>query len=172
MKLLTFAIATLAFFSSPLLSAAEEKTPALRLIELMDFKDTAKDAAMLAMDPILQQLKATGIPDEGIEEVKEAAASFFAKIYANPELTTDMAKVYENSFSNDELEDLILFYDTPVGRKWLLAMPQITEESIKVGQKYAMQNQAEFQAEIQDIMVKHMAEPPVPEEEPPVQEQE
>jgi len=148
------AIAALTCFSAPL-RAAEEKSPAIRLIELMDFANTAKAGASASFAPVLQQMKAQGMPDEALKEVTEAADRFFTKTFEDPGIKADLAKVYEGAYTNDEMEELLVFYETPVGKKSLLTMPQIMQESSKVGQKYAMKNQADFQAEMQAIMAKY-----------------
>ena len=157
---LTLAITALTLL--PTAARAEEKSPSLRLIELMEFTKTAKLAAASTIAPMVQQLKTAGVPDEAIKEISAAADRFFAKTFDNPDFIGEIAKVYENTFSKEEMEELIVFYNTPVGRKSLQSMPQIMQEGAKVGQKYAAQNQAEFQAEVNAIMAKYKKDEPAP----------
>ena len=157
MKTFLIAAALVSAISLSSVSAQEDKSPAIRLLELIDFAATARTAADISFAPIIEQLKAQGLPDEAIKEVKAAANKFFTKTFEDPEITADLAKIYENSFTNEEMEELLTFYATPVGIKSLATMPQIMQESGAVGQKFAAKNQAEFQAEMQAIMMKYQA---------------
>ena len=151
----------------PAEEAAAEKTPALRLLEVIDFAATARAAADASFAPVIEQMKGQGLPDEAIVEVKAAADKFFTKTFDDPEITPELAKVYEGNFTNEEMEELLLFYKTPVGQKTLKTMPQVMQESGMVGQKIAAKNQAEFQGEMQAIMMKYQPTPaPAPEQAP------
>lgn len=149
-------IAAITCFSTTL-RAAEETSPATRLIEVMNFSKTAKAGATAAFAPMIQQMKAQGMPEEAVKEVMAAADRFFTKTFSDPGIKTDLVKVYEDAYTKEEMEELLTFYETPVGKKSLAAMPQLMQESAVVGQKYAAKNQAEFQAEMQAIMAKHKA---------------
>ncbi|WP_411825504.1 DUF2059 domain-containing protein [Luteolibacter sp. AS25] len=165
MKTALLALAFIAGTSILPISAQEEQAPAIRLLEMMNFKETALTAANAMFAPVLQNMKAQGLPQEAIDEISIAANAFFAKTYDNPELATEMAQVYSDNFSDAEIEELIMFYQTQLGQKTLLTMPQVMQQAAQLGQKYAMQNQAEFQQEIQDIMAKY-SEEKAPAEEP------
>lgn len=43
----------------------------------------------------------------------------------------EMPKIYSNHFTPDEIKDLIVFYETPTGKKLLIEAPQITKELMK-----------------------------------------
>lgn len=146
---------TLAIGFSNNLHAQEEQSPAVKLIKLMNFTKTAKAGANASFAPFLEQLKAKGLPEEAIKEVSAAAERFFTKTFENPEIEAEIAKVYEGIYSKEEMAELLKFYATPVGKKTIESMPVIMQESAQIGQKYAMLNQAEFQAEMQEIMAKH-----------------
>lgn len=143
----------------PATAQEEEKSPAARLLEVIDFAATARAAADASFAPVLQQLQAQGLPAEAITEVQAAATKFFTKTFEDPEINGELAKVYENNYTAEEMEELLLFYATPVGKKSLETMPQIMQESGAIGQKFAAKNQAEFQAEMQAIMAKYAPAP-------------
>ncbi|MEP2776012.1 MAG: DUF2059 domain-containing protein [Luteolibacter sp.] len=140
-------------------TAQEEKSPAIRLLEVIDFATTARAAADASFAPVIEQMRGQGLPDEAIVEIKAAANKFFTKTFEDPEINGELAKVYENNFSNEEMEELLAFYQTPVGKKSLETMPQVMQQSGAVGQKFAEKNQAEFQAEMQAIMMKYQPAP-------------
>lgn len=52
-------------------------------------------------------------------------------------LIANIAVLYEKYFTAPEIHELIAFYKTPVGRKALSTLPQITNESMQIGQRWA-----------------------------------
>jgi len=145
-----------ALLGSPL-RAAEEATPAIKLIKLMDFATNAKVQAMATMTPMLEQLRKQGLPDEAIKEVTAAAEGFFQKTFDDPEITVEMAKVYEKEYTSEEINQLLAFYETPIGRKSLTVLPRIMAQSNKVGNDFAMKNQADFQKQVMAVISKYKA---------------
>jgi hypothetical protein len=135
--------------------AEEKASPAMKLIDAINFAATAKKSAATMMEPMIQQLKASGLPDEAIAEFKEASDRFLAKTFDDPATIVELAKVYEKHFTNKEIEELLVFYQTPVGKKTLVTLPDVMQESMQVGQMFAAKNQEEFQKEIMAIMEKH-----------------
>ncbi|KMQ51491.1 hypothetical protein CHISP_1499 [Chitinispirillum alkaliphilum] len=57
------------------------------------------------------------------------------------EIDTDMlieltVPIYDKFLSHSDIKDLIEFYETPAGRRFIAALPDITKESMEVGQKW------------------------------------
>ena len=149
-------------FSTPFAKSAEEKTPAVRLVEIMDFSGTAKSGAKLAFVQIMKQLESQGLPAEAMTEIEQAADEFFAKTFDDPDFPGEIAKVYVNNFTSQEIEELLAFYQTPTGKKALSTLPKVMSEGTQVGQKFAMKNQAEFQQQVQTIVEKYAKPAPDP----------
>ena len=49
------------------------------------------------------------------------------------ELTTKIAKLYASSFSEQELDDLLVFYRSDTGRKAIREMPELTQKAMTLG---------------------------------------
>jgi hypothetical protein len=49
-------------------------------------------------------------------------------------LKPDMVKLYTTNFSESELKDLVAFYKSPLGKKVLEKMPQLTQQSAQMTQ--------------------------------------
>ena len=45
-----------------------------------------------------------------------------------------MVKLYTSNFSEQELKDLVAFYQSPLGKKVLEKMPQLTQQSAQMTQ--------------------------------------
>jgi hypothetical protein len=62
----------------------------------------------------------------------------------------DVANLYAQYFTVDDLEQLIKFYSTPVGQKMLLITPELTQKSMAIGS----QRVKEHMDELKDIIDK------------------
>ncbi|MGI4836506.1 MAG: DUF2059 domain-containing protein [Janthinobacterium lividum] len=51
-----------------------------------------------------------------------------------PKLKPDMVKLYTDNFTETELKDLVKFYQSPLGKKVLEKMPQVTQQSAQLTQ--------------------------------------
>lgn len=51
-------------------------------------------------------------------------------------LIDSIVPVYDRHFTVEELREVLRFYETPVGRRMMLAMPDIMRESMVVGQRW------------------------------------
>jgi uncharacterized protein len=55
----------------------------------------------------------------------------------NPEvLTTMIVPIYDKYYTQEDIKKMIEFYQTPLGKKLILTMPQIMQESMQVGQTW------------------------------------
>lgn len=63
--------------------------------------------------------------------------SFAAEIKSD-ELVDEIIPVYKKYFTNEEIKQLIAFYQTPVGKKTITIIPQIYQESYEVGKRYGI----------------------------------
>lgn len=70
------------------------------------------------------------------------------------ELTDEVAKFYAVEFSEQELKDILVFYQLPVGKKLLDRQPQIIDHSMKFAQGWANKLSDEVIAKIRDEMKK------------------
>ncbi|HYC15831.1 MAG TPA: DUF2059 domain-containing protein [Pseudolabrys sp.] len=53
------------------------------------------------------------------------------------ELTSEVAKLYANHFTEAELKELLAFYKTPVGTKLINEQPKVGDEGLKFAQTWA-----------------------------------
>jgi len=53
------------------------------------------------------------------------------------ELTGQIAKIYAERFTEQELKDLLVFYKSPLGKKLIIEQPNIADASLKFAQAWA-----------------------------------
>jgi hypothetical protein len=52
------------------------------------------------------------------------------------ELLDAIIPIYQKYYTNDDLQQLVAFYQTPIGQKTISILPQLSRESIAVGLKF------------------------------------
>ncbi|MDP5017070.1 DUF2059 domain-containing protein [Anabaena sp. UHCC 0187] len=55
------------------------------------------------------------------------------------EIIDEYIPIYSKYFTNEEIEGIIAFYETPLGKKTLSVIPQVSKESTAIGIKYGRQ---------------------------------
>jgi len=56
-----------------------------------------------------------------------------------PELEEPVIAIYDANFSADEIKQLVAFYQSPVGRKIVVQLPQLMQQSVTMGQAWGQQ---------------------------------
>ena len=70
------------------------------------------------------------------------------------EIVDEITALYARNFSAEELNAITAFYRSPVGQKFLLKLPAITQESMVIGQKFGQSVASEMQGRIVDELRK------------------
>ncbi|MEH2163945.1 MAG: DUF2059 domain-containing protein [Nostoc sp.] len=60
----------------------------------------------------------------------------FAAELKPDDLVNEIIPLYKKYFTNEEIKQLIAFYETPVGQKAITTLPQIVQDSNLIGIKY------------------------------------
>lgn len=81
----------------------------------------------------------------------EVPAEFWTRIEqrfgeAAPELADSIAVLYANTFSRDELQAFVAFYQSPAGQHLRQVQPLLMEQSAGIGQRMGMRIGAEVSA--------------------------
>jgi hypothetical protein len=100
----------------------------------------AKALALQSMDAMLKSIKpllARGLPPGDYQEklVDLFYEKFRSKVDAQ-QLLDLIVPVYDKHLSHEEIKALIQFYETPLGKKTLSALPAIALESREVGENW------------------------------------
>jgi hypothetical protein len=118
----------------------------------------AAPAAAPVLDPqkradLVRLMQITGATRLGLQLFEQVLTSFknvvpsakdsfwteFRKEVSVDELTDRLLPIYDRHLSPAEVKELIRFYESPIGKKVLAAMPAITAESMQVGQTWGME---------------------------------
>ncbi len=73
------------------------------------------------------------------KDLNEVAAALLAELSAKKEgeLVTEVARLYAEHFTEQELKEILAFYRTPVGKKMLADEPKVIDQSMSLAQDWA-----------------------------------
>lgn len=133
-----------ALLSSSTVAFAEELTDAKKaaIKELMDMTGSAQIGEMFA-NAFLQQMTVAlksinpEIPPRAFTILEEEVnAVIREEMLEKDSLYELIYPIYHNYLTLEDTRELIAFYNTPVGRKMIRVMPQLTQESMQAGQAW------------------------------------
>ncbi len=128
-------IVTLTALSLALLTAsvsAQDSTKIKHIRQLMDVMGSGR-LGVQVMTGMLGQYKKT-FPD-----VDGSFWDDFMKEVKPDDLVDLMVPIYDKYFTDDDIRQMIAFYNTPVGKKLVENLPLITQESMTVGMEWGKQ---------------------------------
>lgn len=115
-------------------------------------KDALRDHAELRSD-IRRLLVLTGAGELGEQMMANMIAQFRTTMPSVPsafwdefqgevdadEIVELVVPIYARHFTHEDVQALIAFYESPIGRKFVEAQPQILQESMAVGERWGQQ---------------------------------
>ena len=94
--------------------------------------------------------------DPGLaKDLNEVAAKLRADLQPRfSEINDEVARLYATNFSEQELKDILAFYQSPAGKKMLTVQPKVIDSSMAFAQTWANKLSDEVIAKIRDEMKK------------------
>ncbi len=138
------------------LAAEETKktTPAERLLEITRFEQTMMETGDASFQTVKDSLAVHNLNAEEMSEVKDAFMAYMGKLAADPELRKRTIELYNENFTEEEINELIEFYETPLGQKTLTALPAIMGETLQLSMKLAQKHVGIFQEALTKILAR------------------
>jgi hypothetical protein len=85
---------------------------------------------------------------------KDALRAFYTKYLGWDAMKDDYAKLYVETFTEQELKDITAFYLTPTGKKSVELMPTLIAKGTQIGQQRLMAHMPELQQIMMDAQKK------------------
>ncbi len=98
--------------------------------------------AQMMMDRMLLSLKGSS------PEVPEAYWTRFREKMKADDLVELLLPIYDRYYTQEDLDGLTAFYESPLGRKVLATLPQVTQESMTVGEAWGRKKAQEVLREL------------------------
>ncbi|MBU0550863.1 DUF2059 domain-containing protein [Myxococcota bacterium] len=146
-KLATLLCASALLFSFNALAApdAARLKAAEELLLVMDLEKTFSESIKQQVDLQVRQ-------NPMIAPFREVMLEFFEKYMSWESLKGDMANIYAEAFTVEEIKDLVKFYNTPTGKKASLKLPELASKGAELGMTRVQKHMPELQSMIQKKM--------------------
>ena len=106
-----------------------KKTLAKKLIDSLSLKETREDEFFEAMERLFSSI----IDDK---EELEILIKAYKETYCFDVILNKMTDIYATNFTEDEMIDMINFFNTPTGKVWVKKHPSIIREIMDVSEAY------------------------------------
>lgn len=127
---------------------------------------TGTYAQTASRDKVIKLLKTSGTEETMRKTMQMGMANFknipgadslsdefwdkFMKEINYNELTEMLIPIYQEQFVDSDIDDLIKFYESPIGKKYIEKTPAITSGSMKAGQDWGMKIGMKIMDELQN----------------------
>jgi hypothetical protein len=110
-----------------------------RLLEVTGAAQMGVQAATMISGQILDGLRQNpAVPARAIDVAKQVLDEEFTKAFAAPDgLMARIVDIYAKHFTPDDVNGLLAFYGTELGRKLVSVMPALMQESMAAAQQWA-----------------------------------
>jgi hypothetical protein len=130
---------------------ADEASHRATALELLEVTNTRKmlDQVMTSIEGMMgQQFASLDLPPEGkeaAEKVQKEMMAWFSEFFVWEQMQGLYVDIYMDVFTEAELQELIEFYQSPLGQKLLTKMPELMQQSMQKTQAMLQQKMPEFQ---------------------------
>jgi hypothetical protein len=155
MKLI--AIVACALFTVPLLHA-DDTTKQAKIEELLSATHVSESLAQqqVQLRIMLHQVILKSAPKlEGsplLVQLEQTMVSEITTATSFDALKPDFIKIYSTNFSEEEIDGLAKFYQSPLGQTMIRKMPAVLEQSMSLTQVRLQKLLPEFQQRVQDLV--------------------
>jgi uncharacterized protein len=107
------------------------------------------------IDPIIASMRQRGMPEAAAQEVKDVFGKWFAEEIKWEEIKPKMEDIYVQQFTEQELKELLAFYQTPTGQKAIEKLPIVMQQGAVIGREYAQNKSQSLQTKLKEIAEKY-----------------
>jgi len=149
-------LATLGLLVKPALAdETSARALAAKLIDMTNGKDTMRAGFDAVINNVIDNMQQHGMPQAGVDELKAAVDKWYNSQIKFDDVRPKMVDAYLKDFSEDDLKQILAFYQSPVGQKALKNMPEVMREGAIVEQDYTKAKIPSLNAELTPILVKY-----------------
>lgn len=108
------------------------------LLILMEVKENIERSFDMVKDRQMDRIKRLNIPNaesEKVASLQEKIMSIVTGALSWEKIREDYISLYAEIFTEEELEGILAFYKSPVGKKFIEKQPELMEKSMQINQK-------------------------------------
>jgi uncharacterized protein len=154
---------------------AAKKADIKAFVELSGAKNIPMGIANAETQRMAQGIKKADpkFPDKGFMVIRDNMAAVLNENVAKPDgLFDQMATVYHNNFTHEEIKELLKFHQSPTGKKLQEAQSKLGQENMQAAAKWAGSLAPEMDKRITEALAKEnikLPKPPAPPAQPAAQ---
>jgi uncharacterized protein len=127
-----------------------KKASILKLMEVTGVTKLSQNLSSQMIEQMRPMILNSLPPGGHSEEIVDTFSKKFKERIAPDMLINLIIPIYDKYLSQEDLDGLIQFYQTPLGRKMIQVLPQISQESYKVGSQWGSQTALDVIHEMSD----------------------
>ncbi len=109
-----------------------------------------------AMLPVVEQMAANfKLDSQGKEELKGIFRTWFNEDIDRLKVMNEIKKQYSEAFTDEEINKITKFYQTPVGKKFLEKSPELMQLGAQAGMQEAQIKHAKLMERVKPFLEKH-----------------
>ena len=147
---MTRLILLFALLSAPLVaqsSSVDKKARLERLLQLMNMELVKEQMTDQVFRSLLSSIP-SNVPREvrpKVEEAKRKVLELIKRRFSWQVMKPQYMKLYEEAFTDEEIDGMIAFYSTPAGQSCLKKIPIVMQRSMVIGRDAMMELNPEIQ---------------------------
>ncbi|MEZ9997556.1 DUF2059 domain-containing protein [Vibrio lentus] len=111
-----------------------------------------------AMLPIVNQISGKlELNSQETDQLKDLYKDWFENDIDRVKMRIEIAKLYSNQFTVTEMNQIIEFYDTPIGQKLIQKSPELAKLGAQIGMTEAQDKQQQLLERITPFIKEHSA---------------
>lgn len=126
-----------------------------KLADVIDLKAQMSNG-FEAMMPMINNMSAKmKLNPADAKELEGIFRSWFMEDFDHAKIFSETIKLYAENFTEEELTGLVAFYESPLGRKSLTALPQLMKKGAQLGMAEGQAKQDKLRARLEPFFKKH-----------------
>jgi len=134
---------------------ASERVLAAKVIDMVSGKETMRASFDAVMNGAIENMHQHGLPQEGIDAVRATIAKWYDTEINFDDIRPKIVEIYVKDFTEDDLKQILAFYESPIGQKTIKTMPSVMREGALVAQDYTKAKIPSLNAQLSPILTKY-----------------
>ncbi len=107
------------------------------------------------MNGVIENMHQHGMPQAGVDEIRAAIGKWYDTEINFDDIRPKMVDLYVKEFSEDDLKQILAFYQSPIGQKTIKNLPGVMREGAVIAQEYTKAKIPSLNAQLMPILTKY-----------------
>jgi hypothetical protein len=131
-----------------------------KLFEVSGAKKNVHEMIGVLLSTLKPQIERSLPPGDRSEQVVNVVLKKIGAIIDSDEFFLHLAQIYDTYFTDDDVKDLVKFYESPAGKHFAAVMPQITQQFARTTQQWMAERIPKTMEELSNEYPELKGQPP------------